>query len=298
MTAKGDTTRKPARFGGRAAANAEARKAVAKVEKPVARRGEEDIDLKTLTEAAQADASAPADVELPHQASKPLEGVLIAPAPQDPFQYVPAPDDVNDLEHLAHAGREIKRLGEAAGTSLAETEKAYWILTGRWLAEVQERKSYKAGKFKNVDSFAQFNGMKRHDYYRAIKHHVVYTALGELVKGALAQRTVEQLYILGKDDPELMREKYVELEKKGPVTATAVENLRRLLDASELAAKEPRLITTRAPRPIEARLSEAQAAGRIDLGLLRELVTTDKDSAVKYVEDMEARLAEAKALIG
>lgn len=265
-----------------------------------ARRGENDDPSPELGAAAAAAASAPAEaeVQMPHQvASAPLEGIIHAPEPDDPFQYVPAPDDVNDLEHLAHAGRQIKKLGDAAGKVLGETERDYWVLTGRWLFEVQERKSYKAGGFNSVEVFARANGMERHGYYRAIKHHVVYGALGDLPKAPLAQRAVDQLYSLGKDDPELLRQKYIELAEKGPVTATAVENLRRLISASELAAKEPKVIGTRSPRPVSERLNEARAAGRIDLGLLRELVQTDKDSARKYVEDMKAKVAEAEALI-
>lgn len=295
-------TPSPAKFGGRGTKAAEARKAAAAAGKPVARRGEDEHKKaeEELATAATAAVSVPAETaQVPHQvAPKPLEGIIHPPEPSDPFQYVPAPDDVNDLEHLAHAGRQIKRLGDATGDVFAEAEKAYWTLTGRWLSEVQERKSYKAGSFKSVEAFARSNGMERHSYYRAIKHHVVYGALGDLPKAPLAQRTIDQLYSLGKDDPELLREKYIELAEKGPVTATAVENLRRLIVASELAAKEPKVIGTREPRPMADRLSEALAAGRIDLGLLRELVATDKNSAREYVDDMKAKVAEAEALVG
>lgn len=260
-----------------------------------ARRGEED----DLAEAAAAAASAPAEEpQVPHQvASKPLEGIVHRPEPDDPFQYVPAPDDASDLQHLAHAERQIRKIGEAAGNYFAAIETNYWTLTGRWFAEVQEKGSYKAGGHKSVDKFAKAIGIERHTYYRAIRHHVVYTALADRVTTPLAQLVVEQLYALGKDDHDLLRAKYDELAAEGPVTVSAVKNLRRLMDASAAAAQEPKAIGSRQPRPVDVRLKEARAAGKIDLGLLKELVTVDRQSAQEYVDDMKGRLAEAEGML-
>jgi hypothetical protein len=268
---------------------------VAASEVAPARRGEDD----ELEAAAVAAASEPAsEPQVPHQvASAPLEGIVYDPEPADPFQYVPAPDDADDLQHLAHAARQIRKIGEAAGRGVGEIEKNYWTLTGRWLAEVQAKGSYKAGRHKSVEKFAKSIGIERHTYYRAIKHHVVYTALDGLLTAPLAQNVVDQLYTLGKDDPELLRAKYNELAAKGEVTVSAVKNLRRLMTASEQAAKEPKEITARQPRPVDVRLKEARAAGKIDLGLLKELVTVDRQSAEEYVKDMKERLAEAEGML-
>jgi hypothetical protein len=284
----------PAKFGGRGTKAAAARKAVAAAAKPVARRGEDDIEA-----AAAAAVSEPADEpQVPHQvAPAALEGIVHAKEPKDPFQYVPAPDDVSDLQHLAHAERQIRKIGEAAGDLFSKIEADYWILTGRWLAEVQEKGSYKAGGYKSVDKFAKAIGIERHTYYRAIRHHVVYTALEGLVDAPLAQLVVEQLYTLGKDDPDLLRAKYAEMKAAGPVTVSAVKNLRRLMDASAAAAQEPKAIGAREPRPVDVRLKEARAAGKIDLGLIKELVTVDRQSAQEYVDDMKKRLAEAEGML-
>lgn len=266
----------------------------------MARRGENDPgEDNGLGAAAAAAASAPAvEPQVPHQvASAPIEGIVHPREPDDPFQYVPAPDDVSDLQHLAHAERQIRKIGEAAGNGFAQIETDYWTLTGRWLAEVQAKGSYKAGGHNSVDKFAKAIGIERHTYYRAIKHHVVYTALGGLVTAPLAQLVVDQLYSLGKDDRDLLRTAYVDLTNDGPVTVSAVKNLRRLMDASELAAKEPKAIGTREPRPVADRLKEARAAGKIDLGLLKELVTVDRQSAQEYVDDMKKRLAEAEGML-
>lgn len=291
------TTPAPAKFGGRGASAAAARKAVAAASKPVARRGENDNDLEA---AAVAAVRAPAeDPQVPHQAApQPLEGIVHPPEPTDRLQYLPAPDGISDLEHLGYAAGQIRKIGEAAGSGLAEIEKNYWTLTGRWLAEVQAKGSYKAGGHKSVESFARSIGMERHAYYRAIKHHVVYTALDGLLAEPLAQNVVDQLYSLGKDDHELLRAKYSELANKGPVTVSAVQNLRRLMAASEQAAKEPKQLTTRQPRPVAERLEQARAAGRLDLGLVQELVKAgDRQSAQEYVDDMRKRLDEAEGLL-
>ncbi|MFE0490201.1 hypothetical protein [Streptomyces griseoaurantiacus] len=292
--AKKKNTPAPARFGGRGATAAAARKAAASAAKPVARRGEDDIEA-----AAAAAASAPAEEpRLPQQAaSGPLEGVVHSPEPADPFQYVPAPDDASDLVHLAHAERQLRKIGEAAGDGFAQIERDYWTLTGRWFAEVQAKGSYKAGGHKSVEKFAKSIGIERHTYYRAIRHHVVYSTLGDRVTAPLAQLVVEQLYALGKDDPDLLRAKYDELAAEGPVTVAAVKNLRRLISASETAAQEPKAIGARQPRPVDVRLKEARAAGKIDLGLLKELVTVDRSSAEEYVKDMKERLAEAEGML-
>jgi hypothetical protein len=263
--------------------------------KPVARRGEDD---PALTEAAQAAASAPAEVEVPHQvAPAPLEGIIHSPEPSNPFEYVQAPDDSSDLQHLAHAERQIRKVGEAAGNGFAQIETNYWILTGRWFAEVQKKGSYTAGGHKSVEKFAKAIGIERHVYYRAIRHYVVYSTLGSRVTTPLAQLVVEQLYALGKDDPDLLRAKYDELAAEGPVTVSAVKNLRRLMDASAAAAQEPKAIGARQSRPVDVRLKEARAAGKIDLGLLKELVTVDRQSAQEYVDEMKQRLAEAEGLL-
>ncbi|MCX4799546.1 hypothetical protein OG497_37455 [Streptomyces sp. NBC_01242] len=264
----------------------------------VARRGEGD---ESLAEAAAAAASTPVTevAQVPHQAaSEPIEGIVHSPEPANPFEYVAAPEDANDLQHLAHAERQIRKVGEAAGTEFAKVEANYWILTGRWLAEVQEKGSYKAGGHKSVEKFAKSVGIERHTYYRAIRHHVVYTTLGELVKAPLAQLVVDQLYSLGKDDPELLRSEYAKLAAEGAVTVSAVRNLRRLLDASTAAAQEPKAIGARQSRPVADRLKEARAAGKIDLGLLKELAEVDKDSARDYVKDLKLKLAEAESLLG
>jgi hypothetical protein len=260
-----------------------------------ARRGEDD----ELEAAAAAAVSEPADEpQVPHQvAQAPLEGIVHSPEPADPFQYVPAPDDISDLQHLAHAERQIRKIGEAAGSGFAEIEKNYWTLTGRWLAEVQAKGSYKAGGHKSVEKFAHSIGIERHTYYRAIKHHVVYTALDGLLTEPLAQNVVDELYTIGKDDHDLLRAKYTELAKEGPVTISAVRHLRRLMEATALAAKGPKEITARQPRPVDVRLKEARAAGKIDLALLQELVKVDRQSAEEYVEDMKKRVAEAEGLL-
>lgn len=257
-----------------------------------ARRGE--------TDEAPAAPRAAEGQQVPHPAAPaPLEGIVHDPEPEDPFAYVPAPEDFNDLQHLAYAERQIRKVGEAAGERFARLEANYWILTGRWLAEVQEKGSYKAGGHKSVEKFAKSIGIERHTYYRAIRHHVVYSALEGLVKSPLAQLVVEQLYTLGKDDPDLLRAKYTELAAKGPVTVEAVKSLRRLMDATALAAQEPKAIEGRQPRPVSDRLKEARAAGKIDLSLLKELVKGgDRQSAQEYVDDMKKRLAEAEGLLG
>jgi hypothetical protein len=268
---------------------------VAASEVAPARRGEDD----ELEAAAVAAASEPAsEPQVPQQAAPaPLEGLVYAREPENPFQYVPAPEDANDLQHLAHAERQIRKVGEAAGSGFAEIEKNYWTLTGRWFAEVQAKGSYKAGGYKSVEKFAKSIGIERHIYYRAIRHHVVYDALKDLVTAPLSQLVVEQLYALGKDDPDLLRAKYAELAAEGPVTVSAVKSLRRLMDASAAAAQEPKAIGARQPRPVSERLREARAAGKIDLGLLKELVTVDRQSAQEYIDDMKKRLAEAEGLL-
>ncbi|PPS89487.1 hypothetical protein BZZ08_01633 [Streptomyces sp. MH60] len=232
-------------------------------------------------------------------APAPIEGIVHDPEPEDPFTYVPAPKDISDLQHLAYAERQIRKVGEAAGDRFARLEANYWIITGRWFSEVQKKGSYKAGGHKSVEKFAKSIGFERHIYYRAIRHHVVYSALEGLVESPLAQLVVEQLYTLGKDDPALLREKYVELAAKGPVTVGAVKSLRRLMDATALAAQEPKAIEGRQPRPVSERLREARAAGKIDLGLLKELVKVgDRQSAQEYVDEMKKRVAEAEGLLG
>jgi hypothetical protein len=302
-TAAKKTTPPPAKFGGRGANAAAARRAAAVANGTAkARRSDEEepeSPLEGLEEAAEAAVAVPAEPQVPHQvAPAPLEGIVQPREPADPFEYVPAPDDVSDLQHLAHAERQIRKIGEAAGSGFAEIEKNYWTLTGRWLAEVQAKGSYKAGGYKSVEKFAHSIGMERHAYYRAIKHHVVYTALDGLLAEPLAQNVVDQLYSLGKDDSELLRSKYIELAKKGPVTVSAVKNLRRLMEASTLAAREPKEITARQPRPIADRLKEARAVGRLDLGIVQELVKAgDRQTAQEYVEDMKKRVAEAEGLL-
>jgi len=262
-----------------------------------ARRGEDDA----LEAAAAAAANAPAEQPqaLPHPtAPAPIEGVVQPREPDDPFEYVPAPEDSDDLQHLAHAARQIKKIGEAAGSGFAEIEKNYWTLTGRWLAEVQAKGSYRAGGHSSVEKFAKSIGIERHTYYRAIKHHVVYTALGDRLTAPLAQNLVDQLYSLGKNDPDLLRAKYDELAANGEVTVEAVKNLRRLMAASEQAAKEPKQLTARQPRPVAERLREARATGKLDLGLVQELVKAgDRQSAQEYIDDMKKRLAEAEGLL-
>lgn len=293
------TVQRPAKFGGRGVQAAAARKAAAASGKPVARRGEGNDER--LTEAATAAASAPADVvaSVPHQVDpEPLVGIIHSPEPGDPFEYVAAPEGATELQHLAHAERQIRKVAEAAGTWFAAVESNYWILTGRWLAEVQEKGSYKAGGFRSVDKFAKSVGIERHVYYRAIRHHVVYTALGDLAKAPLSQLLVEQLYSLGKDDPELLRTEFAKLAAEGPVTVSAIKNLRRLLDSSAAAAQEPKAIEARQPRPVADRVKEARAAGKIDLALLKELAEIDKESARDYVEDLKTKLAEAESLLG
>ncbi|MFE6000311.1 hypothetical protein ACFQ6C_26180 [Streptomyces sp. NPDC056454] len=278
-------TARPVRFGGRGAAAAERRKAGAAAGKPVARRGEQEPP------------PAPSNDSQPQAEKVHLEGTVYPAEPENPFTYVPAPEDVSDLQHLAHAERQLRKIGDATGEAFASLERTYWVLTGRWLAEVQAKGSYKAGNHKSVEKFAKSVGIERHTYYRAIRHHVVYTALDGLVTKPLAQLVVEQLYALGKDDPELLRKKYEELAAEGPVTVSAVRNLRRLLESSAAAAQEPKAIGGREPRPVADRLKEARAAGKIDLGLLRELAAFDKESARDYVNELKTKLAEAETLI-
>lgn len=279
----------------------EAREAASAGSSAPARRGEADepeAELQALEESATAAVPHPATPAESQVGSAPLEGVVHPREPDDPFEYVPAPEDSDDLQHLAHAARQIKKIGEAAGEKFARLEANYWILTGRWLAEVQAKGSYKAGGHKSVDAFAKSIDMERHTYYRAIKHHVVYTALGDRLTAPLAQNLVDQLYSLGKDDPDLLRAKYDELAAKGEVTVAAVKNLRRLMAASEEAAKQPKEITARQPRPMTERLKEARATGRLDLGLVQELVRSgDRQSAQEYIDDMRKRLAEAEGLL-
>jgi hypothetical protein len=69
------------------------------------------------------------------------------------------------------------------------------------------------------------------------------------------------------------------------------------MEATALAAKGPKEITARQPRPVDVRLKEARAAGKIDLALLQELVKVDRQSAEEYVEDMKKRVAEAEGLL-
>ncbi|MEU9405618.1 hypothetical protein AB0E08_07925 [Streptomyces sp. NPDC048281] len=290
------TTPAPKKMTAREKRIAQATAGVTTGEVAPARRGEDD----DLTAAAQAAASTPAETPpVPRQtASEPLEGVVHPREPEDPFQYVPAPDDASDLVHLAHAERQIRKVGDAAGNGFAEIETNYWNLTGRWLAEVQEKGSYKAGGHKSVERFAHSIGLERHTYYRAIKHYVVYGALGGLVTAPLAQNVVDQLYTLGKDDRDLLRTAFVDLTREGSVTVSAVKNLRRLIAASEEAAKPPKAIATREPRPVTERLQEARGAGKIDLGLIKELVAVgDRQSAQEYVDDMKKKLAEAEGLL-
>jgi hypothetical protein len=262
-----------------------------------ARRGEEDDAPAAAAEAVNV--AAAEEGRLPHRLTPdPLEGIVHPPEPANPFEYVPVPEDSDDLQHLAHAARQIRKIGEAAGSGFAEIEKNYWTLTGRWLAEVQAKGSYKAGGHKSVENFARSIGIERHTYYRAIKHHVVYTALGDLVKSPLAQNVVDQLYSLGKDDPDLLLTKYTELEAKGEVTVSAVKNLRRLMASSEEAAKQPKEIGGRQPRPAVERLKEAQAAGKLDLGLLKELIEVgERQAAQEYLDGMKQRVAEAEGML-
>jgi adenylosuccinate lyase len=69
------------------------------------------------------------------------------------------------------------------------------------------------------------------------------------------------------------------------------------MDASALAAQEPKAIGARQPRPVAERLKEARAAGKIDLALLKELTQVDRQSAQEYVDDLKERLAEAEGLL-
>jgi hypothetical protein len=70
------------------------------------------------------------------------------------------------------------------------------------------------------------------------------------------------------------------------------------MEASTLAAREPKEITARQPRPIADRLKEARAVGRLDLGIVQELVKAgDRQTAQEYVEDMKKRVAEAEGLL-
>ncbi|MEV7675131.1 hypothetical protein [Streptomyces sp. NPDC088752] len=267
-----------------------------------ARRGEADEpSTEELVVAATAAASAPSEevaVPVPHQAaSAPLEGVIHPPEPKDPFEYVPAPEDSDDLEHLAHASRQLRKIGSAAGERFARLERDYWVLTGRWLAEVQKKGSYKAGGHRSVEKFAKSIGIERHTYYRAIKHHVVYSALDGLITAPLAQLVVDQLYSLGKDNLELLREEFAKLSASGPVTVSAVKNLRRLHAASADAAREPREIAPRQQKPASERLREATEAGKIDLILLKEVAEADPSSARAYVNDLKRRLEEAEGLL-
>ncbi|MFD7835588.1 hypothetical protein [Streptomyces sp. NPDC059761] len=302
----------PARFGGgsKKLTDAEKRiaaaKATATAVKPAgARRGE----AQSEEQAKEADKAAPkaAEAALPHPTQSPdsgkvKEGIVhtvaeIAAVAADPFAYVPAPTDASDLDHVAHAARQILRADQAAVTAVGNVQARYTKLVGGWLKEVAERKSYKDAGHKSVEKFAASIGIDRKEYYRFIEGFAVFDAIGDMVEEPLGINTIEQLAITARQSREDVRAQFAKMKEAGRVSAASAKAVRQLLWGSENKAIERTKPEPKELPPAIDRLQAAKAEGRIDLDLLKEVASNDRDSALAYIEDMRDRLKAAEDLL-
>ncbi|MGW9067896.1 hypothetical protein ACWGQT_00390 [Streptomyces yangpuensis] len=298
----------PARFGGgpKKPTDAEKRiekaKAAATAMKPAsARRGESQEE-----QAKEPDTAAPkAEAALPHQPQSPdngrVEGILISPAEiaavaADPFAYVPAPENATDLDHVAHAARQIITADRAAMGAVGNVQVRHTMLVGGWLAEVAARRSYKEAGHKSVEKFAVSLGIDRKQYYRLIEGYAVFGAIGDMVDAPLGINTIEQLAKTARRSREDVRAQFAKMKEEGLVTAAGAKAAHALLWPEEKVIRQAKPVPKELPAAID-RLQAAKAEGRIDLDLLKEVASNDRDSALAYIEDMRERLKAAEDLL-
>ncbi|MGW7100381.1 hypothetical protein [Streptomyces sp. NPDC054838] len=265
------------------------------------RRGESDDDGAPDPEPTNFDSG----TLVPHQGetrSEPLVGPVQTLAERlaveaDPFSYVPAPADANDLDHAAHAARQITRADRGARENFGYLQRRYTMIVGRWLSEVAERKSYKAVGHKSVEKFAESLGIDRKEYYRFIEGFLVFDALGNMVEEPLGINTIEQLAITVRRNPEEARLQFAKMKEEGRVSAAGAKAVRKLLWGGEGKAIERAKPAPKELPPAIDRLQAAKAEGRIDLDLLKEVASNDPDSALAYIEEMRERLDAAEELV-
>ncbi|MET7363281.1 hypothetical protein ABZS76_33255 [Streptomyces sp. NPDC005562] len=290
----------PAKFGGRGAQAAAARKAAAAAGKPVARRGEENtpkvsdednregqpvkVEVPHPAEPAESETSGeagpPADVVIPSE-----DQVVLSREEGATFSYTELPEDMDPLQQIAEAKRGIVRANNALTDGMGKLARDYVLSAGQWLWDVTNRKTYKAAGFKSVDSFAKSVSLERHDVYRLRKAVPVYRDIGDLVAEPLGIRVIEEIFKT--KTTEGRREQYRQMKRAGRISAAGAIAARKLLalgEATEIIQTDKS--EDGKPAAVD-RLNQALKARRIvDTELLAEVKRDNPSAAQSYLESL------------
>jgi hypothetical protein len=315
MTTKDETARKPARFGGRGAANAAARKAVAAVEKPVARRGEDELDL---TAAAEAAASAPAEeapestVHIPHQ-----DAIVKASEEGDPFEFIKPSEELDPLEQIGMVRRGIARANRGLENGLGAMQKGYVGSAGEYLWWATQFDRLRDAGFKSIEKFAEPLGLAKQEIYRLRRAVPVYRVIGDMVREALNERTIRELYstivdekgeipVTDDGEPNIsperqknLRDQFAEMQRMNRVNSGGAIAARRLLLLGEQTGPIEIEPGTEPGPGVVDQLAKARRTNRIvPLEVLREAKEKDPEAVQQYVDELKRAYEAAAEIAG
>lgn len=319
-------TPQAAKFGGRGAAGAAARRAAAVAGKPVARRGEEPEATTTeaetvaaiegLGEAAEAVVPRPAEEGEVHV--PPSHAVVKASEENNPFEFIKPPEEADPLEQIGMARRGIARANRGLANGLGRMQRDYVASAGEYLWWATQGTRLKDAGFKSVEKFAEPLGLNKQDVYRLRRAVPVYRIIGDLVDEALNERTIRELYSTIVDEkgeiaitpdgepnvaPEraqLLRDQFTEMKRMGRVNSGGAVAARKLLMLGESTyVIEPESGTSPSSSRAAEQLAKARRTRRVvDLEVLREAKEEDPDGAKQYVDELRRSWEAAAEIVG
>ncbi|MDQ1041409.1 hypothetical protein QFZ75_007911 [Streptomyces sp. V3I8] len=287
-----------------------------------ARRGEDD----DLVSAAEAAVSAPAEepqAAVPHQAESavhvPHQDDVVKASERDDasFEFVKPPQDLDALEQVGMARRGIAQANRALENGLGRLQRGYVTSAGEYLWWVTQGTRLKAAGFKSVAKFAEPLGLTTQDVYRLRRAVPVHRIIGDMIEGALNERTYRELYSTIVDEkgeipvtadgepnvsPErqqLLRDQFAEMKRMGKITsAGAVAARRVLMLGRDTEAIEPEPGADSGPGAAD-QLAKARRTNRIlPLEVLRDAKEKDPEAVQQYVEDLKRAYEAAAEIVG
>ncbi|MFI0967060.1 hypothetical protein ACH4S8_37600 [Streptomyces sp. NPDC021080] len=284
-----------------------------------ARRGEPD---DALTEAATAAASAPAEVEVPHQADEAvhvpaLEAITKASEEENPFEFIRPSPDADPLEQIGAARRGIARANRGLENGLGQLQQGYIGSAGEYLWWVTQGTRLRDAGFKSVAKFGEPLGLSAQDIYRLRRAVPIYRILGDMLDGALNERTIRELYSTIVDEKgeipvtpdgepdvsparqQLLREQFAEMKRMGKVTSAGAVAARRVL----MLGKDTEIIeietgSETGPSVVD-QLSKARRTNRIlPLEVLRDAKEKDPEAVKQYVDELRRAWEAAAEIAG
>jgi hypothetical protein len=288
-----------------------------------ARRGEQEepeVELQQLEEAAAA--------VVPHQADVPAtpsrsvltptaDQVVTAGEEENPFEFVKPSEDLDPLEQVGLARRGIARANRGLENGLGRLQKGYVTSAGEYLWWVTQGTRLKDAGFKSVARFGEALGLSTQDIYRLRRAVPIHRIIGDMIDGALNERTYRELYTTIVDEKgeipvtedgepnvsparqQLLREQFTEMKRLGKITSTGAVEARKLL----MLGKDVDIIeiepgSDQGPGAID-QLAKARRTNRIlPLEVLREAKEKDPDAVQQYVEDLKRAYEAAAEIVG